>query len=93
MERRNREKSALLYGVLDASKVFTPTAHPDSRSIMNVTFTLPDKQMTEDFLKMAAGRGMSGLKGHRAVGGCRASLYNAMPRRGRTGAGRVHAGF
>jgi phosphoserine aminotransferase len=49
MERRNREKSALLYGVLDASKVFTPTAHPDSRSIMNVTLPLPDKQMTRTF--------------------------------------------
>lgn len=60
---------------------------------MNVTFTLPDDDMTAAFIRMAAERGMINIKGHRSVGGCRASIYNAMPhgRRGKTGT--VHERF
>ncbi|MEG1849874.1 MAG: 3-phosphoserine/phosphohydroxythreonine transaminase [Oscillospiraceae bacterium] len=79
IERRNVEKAQLLYDALDASSLFCAPAAKKDRSIMNVTFTLPDKEQTADFLKMAEGRGMMNLKGHRAVGGCRASIYNAMP--------------
>ena len=62
--------------------MFHPVADPKDRSIMNVTFTLPDDEQTAAFIKMAAGRGLTNIKGHRSVGGCRASIYNAMPMEG-----------
>lgn len=82
MERRNRKKAELLYSVLDGSALFTPRADKSSRSITNVTFTLPTQELTADFLRMAEGRGLMNVKGHRLIGGCRASIYNAMPLEG-----------
>ena len=82
MERRNKEKAALLYSVLDESKLFAPRAEKDSRSITNVTFTLPTPELTADFVRMAEGRGMINVKGHRLTGGCRASIYNGIPMTG-----------
>ncbi|MBQ5999955.1 MAG: 3-phosphoserine/phosphohydroxythreonine transaminase [Clostridia bacterium] len=79
MERRNAEKSGLLYAALDGSKLFKGSARADSRSNMNVTFTLPSDELTAAFVKGATAQGMINLKGHRAVGGIRASLYNGMP--------------
>lgn len=82
MEERNRAKAALLYDYLDASDFFAGTADADSRSMMNVCFRGPDEALEAAFLKGASARGLSGLKGHRSVGGMRASIYNAMPRTG-----------
>ncbi len=79
MEKRNREKAALLYAFLDQSNFFvSPVAQAD-RSLMNVPFTLKKAELDEEFLKGAKSRGMIQLKGHRSVGGMRASIYNAMP--------------
>ena len=78
-EQRNLEKSALLYDYLDSGDFYAnPVAKPD-RSRMNVPFTLADPGLDAEFLAGAAERGLVQLKGHRSVGGMRASLYNAMP--------------
>jgi len=82
MGRRNREKAALLYGYLDNSRLFRGTADKGSRSLMNVTFVTGDEALDAAFVKGAEAAGLSGLKGHRSVGGMRASLYNAMTRQG-----------
>jgi len=82
MEKRNREKAAILYDMLDNSKLFKATAEKESRSLMNITFTLPNDELTTTCLKEAEGEGFVTLKGHRSVGGLRASIYNAMPREG-----------
>lgn len=82
LEARNREKAALLYDAIDNSALFEGVADKGSRSIMNVTFTLPDEELTAAFIKYAQDRGLASLKGHRALGGCRASIYNAMPLEG-----------
>lgn len=79
LEKKNTAKAAILYDLLDSSAMFRPVAAKKDRSIMNVTFTLPNEELTADFLKMAQGRDMINIKGHRSVGGCRASIYNAMP--------------
>jgi len=79
MARRNNEKSGLLYEFLDNSTFYTPTARPQDRSNMNITFTLPDEALSDLFAKGAAARGLINLKGHRLVGGIRANVYNAMP--------------
>lgn len=80
MEKINEKKAALLYGALDSSDgFFRGTVRPDSRSIMNVTFRLPSEELEEKFVSEAKKQGLIGLKGHRSVGGCRASLYNALP--------------
>jgi phosphoserine aminotransferase len=80
IERRNIEKSALLYGVIDASGGFyTNPVHPPHRSRMNVPFRLHDARLDAPFLHEAEAAGLVQLKGHRAVGGMRASLYNALP--------------
>ncbi|MEM6990543.1 MAG: 3-phosphoserine/phosphohydroxythreonine transaminase [Myxococcota bacterium] len=84
----NRRKADKLYAVLDASSLFRGHAAKDSRSTMNVTWTLAagdeaqSAEATQRFLAAAAEAGMSGLKGHRSVGGCRASIYNAFPEAG-----------
>jgi len=79
----NKQKALLLYDVLDASPDFyRGHAQPESRSVMNVTFRLPSDELTTDFVAGAATRGLSDLKGHRSVGGVRASIYNAMPLEG-----------
>ncbi|MBK7135401.1 MAG: 3-phosphoserine/phosphohydroxythreonine transaminase [Rhodocyclales bacterium] len=79
MEKRNREKAALLYAFLDQSKFFVSPVAKADRSLMNVPFTLKKAELDEEFLKGAKSRGMIQLKGHRSVGGMRASIYNAMP--------------
>ena len=79
MEARNVEKAALLYAALDASDFYLTEVASEDRSRMNVTFRLADDACTMDFVAEAAGRGMKGLKGHKLVGGLRASIYNAMP--------------
>lgn len=81
--RRNEEKAKLLYESLDSSGGFyRPHAHPRSRSNMNVTFRLPSEDLEKRFVADAGKQGFSGLKGHRSVGGIRASIYNAFPKRG-----------
>ena len=82
MEARNRVKAAVLYDVLDHSSMFKGAAAKEDRSFMNVTFTLPTDELTKKFLREAEANGMTNLKGHRLVGGCRASIYNAMPMEG-----------
>jgi phosphoserine aminotransferase len=79
MERRNIAKAGLLYDYLDRSSLFRNAVNPADRSRMNVVFTLKDAALDEPFLKAAGERGMAQLKGHRSVGGMRASIYNAMP--------------
>ena len=80
MERLNREKAGRLYDFLDASDFYRGTAETESRSLMNVTFRLPDEALEQRFVAEALAEGLGGLKGHRSVGGCRASIYNATPR-------------
>lgn len=75
---RNRQKAELLYGELDCSAFWSPHAEPASRSYMNVTWRLGSEALEEAFVKEAKAAGMDGLKGHRSVGGIRASLYNAL---------------
>lgn len=83
MARHNAAKAKLLYDVLDASGGFyTGHARPDCRSDMNVTFRLPDASFEKEFVAAAAAKGLVDLKGHRSVGGIRASIYNAMPSAG-----------
>lgn len=83
MERRSRARAALLYAAIDDSGDFyRNTVAPAARSRMNVPFSLPDAELEERFLAQAAGAGLVGLKGHRSLGGMRASLYNAMPLEG-----------
>ena len=78
IERINRQKASLIYDVIDDSDVYQGTAEVNSRSLMNITFRLPDKKTEERFLAEATQNGLHGLKGHKSVGGCRASLYNAI---------------
>ena len=78
MEARNREKAALLYGLLDRSTVFHAVAEPASRSIANVTFRCATPELDAEFVEGARARGIEGVRGHRAVGGMRASIYNAV---------------
>lgn len=82
MEKINREKAALLYDLLDATDFYNSPVAKENRSLMNVPFTLKDAALDEAFLKGAKERGLLQLKGHRSVGGMRASIYNAMPREG-----------
>ena len=76
---RNREKSGVLYDILDSSDFWRPHADPGCRSMMNVTWRLADESLEQVFLEEAGDSGMGGLKGHRSVGGIRASLYNGCP--------------
>jgi phosphoserine aminotransferase len=82
MEERNRAKAALLYDHLDRSDFFRTTAREDSRSLMNVCFRAPTEELEKKFIALAEESGLSGLKGHRSVGGMRASIYNAFPAAG-----------
>jgi len=79
MEAHNRTKAALLYDYLDATSFYASPVAREDRSLMNVPFKLRDESLDEAFLKGAQSRGMLQLKGHRSVGGMRASIYNAMP--------------
>lgn len=77
MEQLNRKKAGILYDFIDASGFYKGTADQDSRSLMNVTFRLPSEDLEKKFVEEAIENGLGGLKGHRSVGGCRASIYNA----------------
>jgi phosphoserine aminotransferase len=79
IEKRNIEKAKLLYDLLDSSAFYSNPVAEEDRSRMNVPFTLKDPKLDDEFLKGAAKQGMVQLKGHRSVGGMRASIYNAMP--------------
>lgn len=79
MDQHNQKKAAGLYAFLEDSKLFTPTVDADSRSLMNVTFVTGNEDLDAEFVKTATAAGMNGLKGHRSVGGMRASIYNAFP--------------
>ena len=83
MHAANREKAALLYEAIDASEGFyRGHAAPEARSLMNVTFRLPDEERERAFVSEASSNGLAELRGHRSVGGIRASIYNAMPTEG-----------
>ena len=82
MKRRNEEKAKILYDYLDQSKLFKGTVVAKDRSLMNVPFVTGDKDMDAKFVKEAKEAGLVNLKGHRTVGGMRASIYNAMPKEG-----------
>jgi phosphoserine aminotransferase len=74
----NQDKAQLLYGYMNDSDFYRATAEADSRSLMNVTFRLPNEDLEKQFVEQALASGLGGLKGHRSVGGCRASIYNAI---------------
>ena len=82
MKQRNEEKAAILYDYLDSSKLFKGTVVKEDRSLMNVPFVTGDKEMDAKFVAAATEAGLVNLKGHRTVGGMRASIYNAMPKEG-----------
>jgi phosphoserine aminotransferase len=82
IEKRNIEKAALVYDCLDATKFYETAVRREDRSRMNIPFKLHDPALDEAFLKGAKEAGMVQLKGHRSVGGMRASIYNAMPMEG-----------
>ena len=82
IEKINREKAALLYQAIDSTDFYRGHAEIASRSLMNVTFNLPTADLEAKFVKEATAVGLDGLKGHRSVGGCRASIYNAFPKEG-----------
>ena len=81
MEKKNIAKANLLYNAIDNSKMFVGTANKEDRSRMNICFVMKEeyKALEDDFLKFAVSKGMVGIKGHRSVGGFRASCYNALP--------------
>jgi phosphoserine aminotransferase len=79
IEKENEAKAALLYNEIDNNPSFVGFAAKEDRSIMNVTFTLADESQKEKFDALATAAGISGINGHRSVGGYRASIYNAMP--------------
>jgi len=83
IQKRNEEKAKILYDAIDASSEFyRGHAEPGSRSLMNVTYRLPTEELEKRFAKESTAAGLDGLKGHRSVGGIRASIYNAFPREG-----------
>ena len=80
MEKINNEKAATLYAEIDRNSMFEGTViDEEDRSCMNITFVLKDESKNADFLALAAEHNLSGIKGHRDVGGFRASVYNALP--------------
>ncbi|MFC2088059.1 3-phosphoserine/phosphohydroxythreonine transaminase [Calditrichota bacterium] len=79
LEKINRKKAELLYDKIGDTDFYRGTVEKDSRSIMNVTFRLPSEDLEKQFIEESLKAGMIGLKGHRSVGGCRASIYNAVP--------------
>ena len=82
MDQRNREKAAILYDFLDSSKFFTASVRREDRSLMNVPFVTPSREQDADVVAASKAAGFDNLKGHKSVGGLRASIYNAMPREG-----------
>lgn len=82
MQKLNQEKAKLLYDMIDSTEFYRGHAQTDSRSLMNVTFRLPNEELENLFVKQSTAAGLDGLKGHRSVGGLRASIYNAFPKAG-----------
>jgi phosphoserine aminotransferase len=82
MEQETTEKARLVYDAIDSTSFYRGHADSDCRSIMNVTFRLPSEELEKKFTSEATAQGLDGLKGHRSVGGIRASIYNAFPRAG-----------
>ncbi|MBW1635812.1 MAG: 3-phosphoserine/phosphohydroxythreonine transaminase [Deltaproteobacteria bacterium] len=82
IEKRNIEKANLLYDAIDIDDYYRGHAERGSRSLMNISFNLPSAELEGKFINRAAALGLSGLKGHRSIGGCRASIYNAFPLEG-----------
>ena len=82
IEARNARKADKLYAAIDRTDFYRGHATNDSRSRMNVTFRLPSEELEKKFVKDATAAGLDGLKGHRSVGGLRASIYNAFPEEG-----------
>lgn len=82
MKERNERKAKVLYDFLDQSQMFRGTVIPKDRSLMNVPFVTGDAELDAKFVKEAKEAGLENLKGHRTVGGMRASIYNAMPYEG-----------
>jgi phosphoserine aminotransferase len=82
MKKMNEEKAALLYDYLDSQDYYIAPVKKDSRSMMNVTFITGDADLDKKFAAEASAAGLKNLKGHRSVGGMRASIYNAMPKAG-----------
>jgi phosphoserine aminotransferase len=82
MQRENEAKANLIYDAIDATEFYRGHADPDARSAMNVTFRLPSEDLEKKFANEATAQGLDGLKGHRSVGGIRASIYNAFPQEG-----------
>ena len=82
MKKENEEKAKILYDFLDESKMFKGTVRPEDRSLMNVPFVTGNEELDAKFVKEAKAAGFENLKGHRSVGGMRASIYNAMPKEG-----------
>lgn len=80
VEKTNREKANLIYNALDNSDFFKGTVEKNSRSIMNIPFRLPSEELEKQFIEEALAKDILGIKGHRSVGGIRASIYNAVPR-------------
>ena len=79
MQAINEKKAKILYDFLDSSKMFKGTVVPEDRSLMNVPFVTGDEELDAKFVKEATENGFINIKGHRTVGGMRASIYNAMP--------------
>jgi len=82
IEKRNIEKATLLYDAIDATDYYRGHAEKDSRSLMNISFNLPTPELEAKFIAEAVAVKLNGLKGHRSIGGCRASIYNAFPKEG-----------
>jgi phosphoserine aminotransferase len=82
MEKINQRKAALLYDAIDSTDFYRGHAQKESRSLMNISFNLPTPELEALFIQEAAQAGLDGLKGHRSIGGCRASIYNAIPEEG-----------
>ncbi len=82
MKEKNEEKAKILYDFLDSSEMFKGTVRREDRSLMNVPFVTGNEELDAKFVKEAKEAGFENLKGHRTVGGMRASIYNAMPKEG-----------
>ena len=82
MKEKNEKKAKILYDYLDQSKLFKGTVVPKDRSLMNVPFITGNEELDKKFIAESSAAGLKNLKGHRTVGGMRASLYNAMPKKG-----------
>ena len=79
IEKINNQKAELVYNEIDQNPLFSGTAEVEDRSTMNATFRLNNEELNEEFMSILSDANISGLKGHRSVGGFRASMYNAMP--------------